>query len=134
MLVPDSRVRFFQTIAPRKGEARVLILTWSGLSWVKYRQRTDPRCIPAATVRSLIFQVLSGMERGQDNVPTVRFPLSVSDGQHNAYSQHSLTPEEVPLLAQQVLAWLLRWDPRLHYIPARPMKCFFPPTASITDP
>ena len=126
MLVPDSRVCFFQNIAPRKGEAHVLILTWYGLSWVKYRQRTHPRYIPAAVVRSLMCQVLSGMERGQDNVPGVRWPLSVPDGQHSPYIQQSITPAEVPLLAQQVLAWLLRWDARLHYIPARPMQVLLP--------
>ena len=126
MLVPDSRVRFFQNIASRTGEAQVLISTWSGLTWVKYRQRTDPRYIPGAVLRSLIYQVLSGMERGQDNVPGVRWPMSVPDTQRSPYSQHTVTLAVVPLLAQQVLAWLLRWDPRPQYIPARPWHVLLP--------
>ena len=126
MLVPDSRVRFFQNAESRADEAQVLILTLSGLSWMKYRQRTDPRCIPAAVVRSLICQVLSGMERGQDNVPGVRWPMLVPDRQRSPYSQHTVTPAVVPLLAQQVLAWLLRWVPRLQYTPARPLHVLLP--------
>ena len=113
---------FFENMAPRKGEAQVPILPWSGLSWVKYRQHTDPRYIPAAVVRSLMCEVLSGMERGPDKVPGVCWPLSVPDGQHSPYSQQSVTRAKLPLPAQRVLAWLLRWDPGLHCIPTRPMQ------------
>ena len=126
MLVPDSRVHFFQHVASRHSEAQVLILTWSGMSWVKYKHRTDHRYISAAVVRSLVSQVLSGTERGQDSVPGVRWPLKVPDGQHSPYSPLSVAPAEVPLLAQQILAWLLRWDPRLRYTHTRPMHVFLP--------
>ena len=126
LLVPDARLQYFQGISMRDSDAQVLILTWSGLSWVKYKQRTDPKHISVAVMRGLVCQVLEGMERSQDNALAVRWPMSVPDGHLSPYHQCPATSQTVSVLAQQVLAWLLRWDQRLQYNSAGPVHVLLP--------
>ena len=71
-------------------------------------------------------QVLEGMERSLDNAPAVRWPMSVPDGHLSPYHQCPATSQTVSVLAQQVLAWLLRWDPRLQYTSAEPVHVLLP--------
>ena len=54
LLVPDARLQYFQSISMRDNDAQVLILTWSGLSWVKYKKRTGPKHISVAVIRGLV--------------------------------------------------------------------------------
>ena len=90
--------------------AQAMIVTWSGMVWC---QRADNVCvIPSALPDSSACLVLELMVREQENSPVTHASLSPK-GRRSPYSQISCVSVSVPLLAQQVLAWLLRWDPRL---------------------
>ena len=59
-------------------------------------------------------------------MPVTGRALLVPDGCSSPYSGLSLVPSTVPFLAQQVLAWLVRWDPRLQLIRPASHHVFLP--------
>ena len=109
-LCSEQQVSEFQEYFRAGVCAQAVVVSWSGLVWC---MREDLRCrIPSAMRDGCSRLVLERMVREYENRPVTHVSL-ISRDQPPPYTHVSRVPTQVSLLAQQVLAWLLRWDPRL---------------------
>ena len=110
-VVPDSLVPSMRDSFQSLSQA--LIWTWFGLQWSKVHDVSHSLYVRVQCAR-LVLQL---MVRELSNPPAALPGLVAPSGFCSPYAVQQSVPSQVPLLAQQVLAWLVRWHPRL--VPTR---------------
>ena len=93
--------------------SQALIWTLSGLQWSKVHDVSHSLYVPKSVRVQCARLVLQLMVRELSNLPAALPGLVARSGLCSPYAVQQSIPSRVPLLAQQVLAWVVWRDPRL---------------------